>query len=138
MESHGELYLAAWGSYGSTGPTDALVRHLRSDVLPAAVRGTDAKALLTAQAMISDLADRIGTSVLQQATEPWMLGRVMALHQMAWFGSTPVGALPMGWVIQVSSPRVPFALGGLAALLCAVAVLGPPSRLRLTAGLSNA
>ena len=41
--------------------TDALVRHLRSDVLPAAVHGTDAKALLTGQAMISDLADRIGS-----------------------------------------------------------------------------
>jgi MFS family permease len=66
----------------------------------------------------------VNTVVLQQATEPSMQGRVMALHQMAWFGSTPVGALLTGWVIQVSSPRVPFALGGLSALLCAVAVNG--------------
>lgn len=65
----------------------------------------------------------VNTVVLQQATEPSMQGRVMALHQMAWFGSTPFGALLMGWVIQVSSPRVPFALGGLAALGCAAAVL---------------
>jgi MFS family permease len=68
------------------------------------------------------------TVVLQQATEPAMQGRVMALHQMALFGSTPIGALLMGWVIQVSSPRVPFALGGLSALGCAVAVIGRPSR----------
>ena len=25
----------------------------------------------------------------------------MALQQMAWFGSTPIGALLMGWVIQI-------------------------------------
>ena len=66
----------------------------------------------------------VNTVVLQQATEPSMQGRVMALHQMAWFGSTPIGAVLMGWVIQVSSPRVPFALGGLSALLCAAAVIG--------------
>ena len=65
----------------------------------------------------------LNTIVLQQATEPAMQGRVMALHQMAWFGSTPIGALLMGWVIDETSPRVPFALGGLSALVCAVAVL---------------
>jgi MFS family permease len=70
----------------------------------------------------------VNTVVLQQATEPSMQGRVMALHQMAWFGSTPIGAILMGWVIQISSPRVPFALGGLAALACAAAVLARPVR----------
>ena len=39
--------------------TDALVRHLRSDVLPATVEGTNAKALLTGQAMVIDLTERI-------------------------------------------------------------------------------
>ena len=66
----------------------------------------------------------VNTVVLQQATEPAMQGRVMALHQMAWFGSTPIGAVLMGWVIQMSSPRVPFVLGGLSALACALAVAG--------------
>jgi MFS family permease len=65
----------------------------------------------------------VDTVVLQQATEPSMQGRVMALQQMAWFGSTPIGALLMGWIIQISSPRVPFAVGGLTALACATAVL---------------
>ncbi|MEP7201582.1 MAG: hypothetical protein ABI894_03180, partial [Ilumatobacteraceae bacterium] len=64
-----------------------------------------------------------GHIVVQQATEPSMQGRVMALHQMALFGSTPIGAVLMGWVIQHSSPRLPFALGGLSALLCATAVI---------------
>ncbi len=65
----------------------------------------------------------VNTVVLQQATDPAVQGRVMALHQMAVFGSTPIGAVLMGWVVQISSPRVPFALGGLAALVCAAAVL---------------
>jgi len=65
----------------------------------------------------------VDTVVLQQATEPAMQGRVMALQQMAWFGSTPIGALLMGWVIQISSPRAPFALGGLSILACSAAVL---------------
>jgi MFS family permease len=70
----------------------------------------------------------VNTVVLQQATEPAMQGRVMALHQMAWFGSTPVGSVLMGWIIQISSPRVPFALGGLSAVICGLFVVGRPSR----------
>jgi MFS family permease len=64
----------------------------------------------------------VNSVILQQATEPAMLGRVMALQQMAWFGSTPIGALLMGWVIGISSARMPFVLGGLSAVVCAVAV----------------
>lgn len=64
----------------------------------------------------------VNTVVLQPATEPSMQGRVMALRQMALFGSTPIGAPLMGWVIQVSSPRMPFAPGGFSALACAAAM----------------
>jgi RND superfamily putative drug exporter len=39
--------------------TDQLVRHLRADVLPPAVAGTEARASLTGQAMVTDLTDRI-------------------------------------------------------------------------------
>lgn len=65
----------------------------------------------------------IDTVAVQQATEPSMQGRVMALHQMAWFGTTPLGALMMGWIIQATSPRVPFVLGGIATAACAVVVV---------------
>ena len=75
----------------------------------------------------------VNAVVLQQATDPSMQGRVMALHQMALFGSTPIGALLMGWVIQHSSPRTPFALGGLSALLCAAGVVGRRRRSDTTA-----
>ena len=47
----------------TTGPqdekTDELVQHLRSDVLPATVAGTNAKVMLTGQAMATDLAERL-------------------------------------------------------------------------------
>ncbi len=66
--------------------------------------------------------------VLQQATDPSMQGRVMALHQMAQFGSTPIGALVMGWVVESWSPRAPFVLGGVAAALCAAALVLPSVR----------
>jgi RND superfamily putative drug exporter len=39
--------------------TDALVRRLRSEVLPAAIDGSDATVLLTGQAMLTDMSDRI-------------------------------------------------------------------------------
>lgn len=75
----------------------------------------------------------VNTVVVQQATEPSMQGRVMALHQTALFGSTPIGALLMGWVIHVSSPRVPFLLGGIAAMLSAAYVIGRRSHQVVTA-----
>jgi putative drug exporter of the RND superfamily len=47
----------------TTGPqdqkTDELVRHLRTDVVPATVAGTNAKVMLTGQAMSTDLAHRL-------------------------------------------------------------------------------
>nr|MBA2281917.1 MMPL family transporter [Acidimicrobiia bacterium] len=39
--------------------TDQLIRHLRSEVLPATVEGTEARVSLTGQAMVTDLTDRI-------------------------------------------------------------------------------
>ncbi len=75
----------------------------------------------------------VNTIVVQQATEPSMQGRVMALHQTALFGSTPIGALLMGWVIHVSSPRLPFLLGGIAAMLSAAYVIGRRSHQVVTA-----
>ena len=70
----------------------------------------------------------INTVAVQQATEPSMQGRVMALHQMALYGSTPIGALATGWVIQATSPRAPFVLGGVAALACAVTLVRASAR----------
>ncbi|MEZ5274716.1 MAG: hypothetical protein R2694_20925, partial [Ilumatobacteraceae bacterium] len=40
-----------------------------------------------------------------------------------WFGTTPMGAVLMGWVIDAVSPRAPFAIGGVAAAACAVGLV---------------
>ena len=53
--------------------TDDLVRHLRSDVLPATTDGTNARALLTGQAMITDMTERITTRL------PYFIAAVVAL-----------------------------------------------------------
>jgi RND superfamily putative drug exporter len=53
--------------------TDALVRHLRHDVLPAATSGTTARATLTGRAMVTDLTERIASRL------PWFIGAVVAL-----------------------------------------------------------
>ena len=65
----------------------------------------------------------VDTTVMQRATDPAMQGRVMGLHQIAWFGSTPIGALLMGWLVEATSPRMPFFVGGASALLCGVVVV---------------
>ena len=72
----------------------------------------------------------VDTIVLQQATDPEMQGRVMGLRQIAWFGSTPIGALLMGWLIEVSSPRVPFFVGGVSAVVCGVAIVARSDQAR--------
>ena len=79
----------------------------------------------------------VDTVVLQQATEPSMQGRVMALQQMAWFGTSPIGALAMGWVIQTTNARVPFVLGGAAALACAVVLMAGRGARRARRGGEN-
>ena len=72
----------------------------------------------------------VDTIVLQQATDPEMQGRVMGLHQIAWFGSTPIGALLMGGLIEASSPRVPFFVGGVSAVVCGVAIVARSDQAR--------
>jgi MFS family permease len=62
-------------------------------------------------------------TALQRATDPAMQGRVMGLYQIAWQGTTPIGALFMGWLIEATSPRVPFHLGGFSAIACAIVLI---------------
>jgi putative drug exporter of the RND superfamily len=53
--------------------TDQLVRHLRADVLPATVAGTQARVSLTGRAMITDLTDRITNRL------PFFIAAVVAM-----------------------------------------------------------
>ncbi len=59
-------------------------------------------------------------ATLQLRAEPSMRGRVMALYAIAFLGTTPIGSPLVGWISQVSSPRVALAVGGSATVLASV------------------
>ena len=50
-----------------------------------------------------------------------MRGRVIALWQVAFQGTTPIGGPAIGWIIAVTGPRTGLAVGGAS---CFVAALG--------------
>ena len=58
-------------------------------------------------------------SSLQLASTAAMRGRVMALYTMALLGTTPVGALLVGWIGEHVGARSATALGGVAAIAAA-------------------
>lgn len=70
----------------------------------------------------------LATALLQVRSAPHMRGRVMGLFAIAMNGTTPVGGPLVGWVAEVASARLAFALGGLTtgltALIAAVYLRG--------------
>ena len=60
-------------------------------------------------------------TAVQMSTEPQMRGRVMALYQTVMQGSTPIGALAVGWISQAINPRWGVGIGAVSALLVVVA-----------------
>ena len=63
----------------------------------------------------------IGNSTVQLAARPEMRGRVVALWQVAFQGTTPIGGPLIGVVISLTDPRIGLAVGAAA---CLVAALG--------------
>jgi MFS family permease len=63
----------------------------------------------------------IGNSTIQLSAAPSMRGRVIALWQVAFQGTTPVGGPLIGWIIALSDPRTGLAVGGVS---CFAAALG--------------
>jgi MFS family permease len=63
----------------------------------------------------------IGNSTIQLAAEPSMRGRAIALWQVAFQGTTPIGGPLIGWIIAAASPRIGLVVGGAS---CLVAVTG--------------
>ncbi len=60
------------------------------------------------------------TALLQTRTNPAYLGRVMSLYTLGIFGTTPLGALGSGWLIDRFSPRVAMGAGAIATLGSAI------------------
>jgi len=59
-------------------------------------------------------------ATLQLRADPSMRGRVMSLNAIAFLGSTPIGALLVGYVSDISSPRVALEMGGVATVLASI------------------
>jgi MFS family permease len=59
-------------------------------------------------------------ATLQLRAEPSMRGRVMSLNAIAFLGSTPIGAPLLGYISDVSNPRVSLVVGGVATLLASI------------------
>jgi MFS family permease len=72
----------------------------------------------------------IGNSTIQLSSEPSMRGRAIALWQVAFQGTTPVGGPAIGAIIDLSDARIGLAVGGLSCLVAALggAVLARRSR----------
>jgi MFS family permease len=59
---------------------------------------------------------------LQLGVDPLFRGRVMALHVLVFFGTTPIGAPLVGWISETFGPRVGIWLGGLGSLVAALVI----------------
>ncbi len=70
--------------------------------------------------------------LLQQSSQPEMLGRVMALYNIAFLGTTPIGALLVGWLASSFNARAPFLAGGAVVALTSAAMLALASRARVS------
>ncbi|MEP7023581.1 MAG: MFS transporter [Actinomycetota bacterium] len=61
----------------------------------------------------------IGNSTIQLSSDPSMRGRSIALWQVAFQGTTPIGGPAIGWIIAMTSPRLGLAVGGASCLAAA-------------------
>lgn len=59
-------------------------------------------------------------TAVQMSTEPQMRGRVMALYQTVMMGSTPLGALLVGWISETIGPRWGVGIGAISALIVVI------------------
>jgi MFS family permease len=116
----GGLFTAARGRTGlrpmiiaSTGFGVAILACAYSPVLGLAY----AALLFVGWASVSFIA--IGNSTIQLASDPNMRGRSIALWQVAFQGTTPIGGPLIGLIIAASDPRSGLAVGGLSCLLAA-------------------
>jgi MFS family permease len=61
----------------------------------------------------------IGNSTIQLSSDPSMRGRAIALWQVAFQGTTPIGGPAIGWIIAGTNPRLGLAVGGVSCLAAA-------------------
>jgi MFS family permease len=62
-------------------------------------------------------------ATLQLSVEPEMRGRILSLYQIVYQGTTPIGAILVGWLASTSGARSGLVLGAIAALVAGAAGL---------------
>jgi MFS family permease len=70
-------------------------------------------------------------ATLQLRSDPAMRGRVMSLNAIAFLGSTPIGAPLVGYISDISNPRIALLVGGVATLLASVPLFFVATRQRV-------
>jgi hypothetical protein len=60
---------------------------------------------------------------IQLGTDAWYRGRVMSLFILVFLGTTPVGAVAVGWLSERFGPRAGIAVGGVVSLFAALVAL---------------
>jgi len=108
-------------------------------ILAVAFAPTEAWALVLLVPMGAASISFVATNnaTLQLRADPTMRGRVMSLNAIAFLGSTPIGAPLLGYISDVTTPRVALTVGGVATLLASIPliVLGVRQRRDGTEGL---
>ncbi|MGD0321503.1 MAG: MFS transporter [Acidimicrobiales bacterium] len=61
-------------------------------------------------------------STIQMRVDSTMRGRVMALYAIGFLGTAPIGAPLVGWISQVSSPRVALVVGASATIVASAVI----------------
>jgi hypothetical protein len=139
----GGLYVAA--RYRGTGPVALgyAAGALGVVMLAISVAPTLGFALvgITVMGAVSIAFISIGNTTLQLGSDPTMRGRVMSLWSIAMIGSTTIGGPFVGWLADLFGARFGVALGGVAAIVGAIAtvpalrrvVVGMPAQVAATA-----
>jgi MFS family permease len=73
-------------------------------------------------------------ATLQLRADPAMRGRIMSLNAIAFLGSTPIGAPLLGYISDISNPRISLLVGGVATLLASVPLFFVATRQRAVVG----
>jgi MFS family permease len=91
-------------------------------IMAVALMPTEVAAILLLVPMGAASITFIATNnaTLQLRADPAMRGRVMSLNAIAFLGSTPIGAPLLGYISDVSNPRVSLLVGGVATLVASV------------------
>lgn len=87
-----------------------------------------ALAAMVALGFFNIIVNTYARTLLQLRSDQTMHGRVMALHALVFLGSTPIGGFLAGWVSETFGPRIGIAMGGVTAVILAVAYLPSAAR----------